>query len=187
MQIVNFDLHQNELNLTSELPLIIYFSLPNFEKMLQQELKKTLSHFGREVTKRAISFFEKVSAEEIEISKEASGRPTVKIKSKTCTWDVSYSHSSNYFVLALTKDELIGVDLEKIRERSQIPKIADRLMSAEEIKIYKAFTNRVEQLQFFYQFWTDYEACFKAGKESAVSVQSILVDDFSLSVAIQKK
>lgn len=72
----------------------------------------------------------------------------------------NYSHSENYFMIALSKNGQIGVDI-------QIPKklkysYPQMIFSPREKKVYEEIKEEVRRREFFYQVWTSKEAFVKA-------------------------
>lgn len=84
---------------------------------------------------------------------------------------VSVSHCQNFVVVALS-DEPVGVDIEKITNKKNFQKIAERMH----------FENCKTPYDFF-KSWTAYEADFKCGKQNALSHTYIEHKDFLICVS----
>jgi 4'-phosphopantetheinyl transferase len=71
------------------------------------------------------------------------------------------SHAAGWFVLAVSGSLPVGVDIEKIAERSHMAAIVKRWFEPAERGRFVALVGE-EQLEFFYHCWTKKEAILKA-------------------------
>ncbi len=88
--------------------------------------KEDKSFYGKQAAKEAIQeFFREneqleLALDEIEITKESSGRPTFVLKNHpeidTSAFCLSISHTDQFVVVEIIKGGLVGVDIETIRK-----------------------------------------------------------------------
>jgi 4'-phosphopantetheinyl transferase len=74
------------------------------------------------------------------------------------------THSGDAGLLALTRDQEIGVDLEQVRPRDHLEELARRFFTPPEVAALAALEPAERELAFF-QCWTRKEAFIKAGGE----------------------
>ena len=102
-----------------------------------------------------------------------NNKPYIKDKSVK----FSISHSKNMLVVAFFEDN-IGVDVEFMRERN-----FDKLFEYCQVK-YDGYSSKKE---FFYHFWTRYEAEIKLSCRAKKLVTMRFFDDYMLSLAFDDK
>gem|GEM_PF-4832316 len=76
-------------------------------------------------------------------------------------WNFNLSHSHLMTVLGVSDGHKIGVDIEYEKVRKMTPKILEVVASGEEMKHFQSLNSAAKQA-FFYQLWTQKEACGKA-------------------------
>jgi 4'-phosphopantetheinyl transferase len=111
-----------------------------------------------------LSKYLKITAQEIEFIYSEKGKPSLV---KTCNQEgieFNLSHTDNLALYAFTKNQKIGVDLEKIKDNCDIENLAKRFFTNNE---YQVISNleRKQQPQAFFQAWTSKEAYLKATGE----------------------
>lgn len=106
-------------------------------------MRKTLSHYLR------------VDPQAIELEVGEHGKPFVK----NHTIEFNVSHSGGYFLLGITKDRAIGVDIEHVRKNQDCLALAERFFSPSE---FSAIQTAKEVDAAFYRCWTRKEAFIKA-------------------------
>jgi 4'-phosphopantetheinyl transferase len=74
------------------------------------------------------------------------------------------SHSGDAGLLALTRGQEIGIDLEQVRSRDHLEELAQRFFAPAEVAALAAVAPADKELAFF-QCWTRKEAFLKAGGE----------------------
>jgi 4'-phosphopantetheinyl transferase len=83
------------------------------------------------------------------------------------------SHSHEWGVVAVAPQREVGIDLERVRERTAAPRLVDRFYSEHE---RAAFTSAPpsDQLRIFFRLWTRKEGYIKAtGSGLSVSLRAI--------------
>ena len=89
------------------------------------------------------------------------GKPYLKEKDKLIPLQFNLSHSQEYALYGFTYYYPIGVDLEYLREMSDIIKIARRFFSNREYELLMKATEEA-RAKLFFQLWTAKEAYLKA-------------------------
>lgn len=72
----------------------------------------------------------------------------------------SISHTANLSVLAVSKEGVLGVDLETVRPQPDLARLARHIMTEAEWQRYQTLSDQ-DQLTAFYCFWTAKEAYLK--------------------------
>ena len=94
----------------------------------------------------------------------------------TPRWQFNLSHTSGYVMVALCRDVEVGVDIESLRPHLELPGIAERFFSPEEVACWKAGPP-ARQVEMFYRLWTRKEAFMKAaGLGFGLSLDSFAVE-----------
>ncbi|MGY2288354.1 4'-phosphopantetheinyl transferase family protein [Pseudomonas sp. SDO528_S397] len=128
-------------------------------------LRSTLSHYVPGVTPGQWRF-----------TTNAWGKPCVVGPQVAPAFNLS--HTEGRVVLALTREDSVGVDVET-RERSVDVDLADRFFSADEVR-YLYSLPRAAQASVFLNFWTLKEAYIKARGQGL----SIALDSFSFDLSV---
>ena len=89
------------------------------------------------------------------------GKPYLKDVDKLIPLQFNISHSQEYALYGFTYHHLIGVDLEYLREMSDLIKIARRFFSNREYELLVEASDEV-RAKLFFQLWTAKEAYLKA-------------------------
>ncbi len=161
----------------------LYFSLDSisigFEKLfllLNQEEREKADRFyfqkdrerfilSKGILRKILGKYLHQDPEKISFSSNSFGKPELQIFSphrennsgKIC---FNISHSENVFLVAISRDLELGVDIEFIRPNRPIEKIIEKYFSPEEKKELLQ-KNEPERLKNFYQLWTCKEAFIK--------------------------
>ena len=72
------------------------------------------------------------------------------------------SHSHDYGIIAISYDNEVGIDIEKVTELSDMDSIAEYTFSKKEVKFYK---KSEKKHKVFFDIWTQKEAIVKASGE----------------------
>lgn len=72
---------------------------------------------------------------------------------------ISISHSAEWVIVALS-DQLVGIDIEKIKSRTHSADIASRVFTPAQCKQLDAKSTQ-DALEYFYLLWTSKEALYK--------------------------
>jgi 4'-phosphopantetheinyl transferase len=71
------------------------------------------------------------------------------------------SHSGNYLAIAIARECAIGIDIEQVKARKNLPGLAERCFSPAEIEHWQQLP-KTEQISGFFRLWTAKEAFVKA-------------------------
>ena len=140
---------------------IFYIEIKNTSKLKRIEKKKLQSQLGRHLAKQIAEVFYNVQNTEIIIENN-------KPKFKNSELYFNISHSENIVAIAFDEKEL-GLDVEYMKERD-FKSLLER---------YNIESNDKE---FFYQFWTEYEAEYKIQAEIKQKICFKLLPDYMLSL-----
>lgn len=119
---------------------------------------------SRIALRKILAAYIKRTPSELEFSYGDTGKPTLKVHhqdSKLANLFFNISHSGQLALLAVSGTGEVGVDVEKIRERSAIDRIAQRHFSPKEHERWAMF-DASDRLTEFYRVWTRKEALLKA-------------------------
>jgi len=89
------------------------------------------------------------------------GRPLLDGRQNRQELSFNLSHSGDLMVLAVARGSAVGVDVEQVRPRRGLSRLAQRLFSDSEQKLLAA-TGEADRLTAFFQGWTRKEALLKA-------------------------
>ena len=119
-------------------------------------------HFllGRLLLKAILSKYAGCPPTELTLDIDTRGKPFLSSNSPLCL-SFNLSHSGNRFVLAVSKNYDLGVDIENIKRERAILKIAQRYFSLSEIRGLKNLSKAL-QITRFYELWTLKESVVKA-------------------------
>jgi 4'-phosphopantetheinyl transferase len=138
-------------------------------------IDKRLFLLSRYYLKNFIGEYLNLSPEKIKISQSKSGKPYLNDKINS-NLKFNYSHSGDYIIYAFTTDNEIGVDIEEIKDISEIDELSRTHFSDEELSIYFELENPDEKKQLFYKIWTRKEALLKAeGSGITIDLKSLTV------------
>lgn len=104
------------------------------------------------------------SAKEILFKTNPFGKPGIIDVQNINEVKFNISHSGDYCLIAITRYNEIGVDIEKIRDIKEYMKLAERFFSSYENSIIKDI-EEAKKLHCFYTIWTQKEALIKASGE----------------------
>ncbi len=76
------------------------------------------------------------------------------------------SHSASYWCMAVTRNQEIGVDIERIKKRKNEQKIVQSCFSAEEYEAYLQEPSEAKRTELFFHLWTKKEAIAKMAGRS---------------------
>lgn len=112
---------------------------------------------SKAITRQILSRYLDISPEKIEFSVEKNGKPFVN------GGDLQFnvSHSDDYFLMGITKNNLIGVDIERARKKLDYLALAKRFFAPKEYEAMEMLSGE-KQIGTFYRCWTRKEAFIKA-------------------------
>ena len=96
------------------------------------------------------------------------------------------SHSQNIALYGITKNNLIGIDVEYLRSNVECDKIAKRFFNEREYRIINSLSKE-KQTQTFFQFWTIKEAYLKATGEGLGGGLETVEIDFNSDMEVEVK
>ena len=115
---------------------------------------------ARGILRRLLANYLDIEPKDLEFFYGDRGKPLLELE-QLYPLQFNLSHSQEYVLYGFTYNCLIGVDLEYLREMSDLIKIARRFFSHRE---YKLLVEESEEarLKLFFQLWTAKEAYLKA-------------------------
>ncbi len=137
-------------------------------------LRKLLSDYTKTELRRIVFAFSK------------NGKPCLLEKPGRKKIGFNLSHSKDYALIGFAHERAIGVDLEYIRDITDMAKVAEHVFSKNEISYWHTFSE-IEKKEAFYKFWTRKEAYLKAvgeGFTSAVNTIDVSVHPFKESTTL---
>ncbi len=106
---------------------------------------------------------------------EGLGKPRLTDSTENAGLCFNFSNSGDLGLLAITLNAELGVDIEKIRELSDMSGLANRFFCVEEAEFISAQEGR-DRLAAFFRCWTRKEAYLKAiGKGLTVPLNRVVV------------
>ena len=116
---------------------------------------------ARGILRELLSHYLDISPESVQFNYSDRGKPQLLKPSTECPLQFNISHSQEYALFGFTTSNLIGVDIEYLREMPDSVKIAQRFFSPREFDLIKNLAIK-EQSQGFFKLWTAKEAYLKA-------------------------
>ena len=105
--------------------------------------------FGRGLLKAILSKYVGCEPTDVQFEIDTRGKPFLSSNNATCL-SFNLSHSGKRFVVAVSKNHDLGVDLENINRERAILKIAQRYFSLSEIRALKNLPKTL-QIERFYE------------------------------------
>jgi len=175
-------LMSNQWSLTNDLPLLesgevqiwridladidrigIFSSALNAEEQAianRRRSGRTRDHFtvGRACLRRLLGNALDVSPVQITITEGPQGKP--EIKGSTLQFNVA--HSKDTILIALARNNPIGVDVEYLDRPTDLMDVAQANFTEDETASLQAITGQTARRKLFYTYWTRKEAIVKA-------------------------
>ncbi len=111
----------------------------------------------------------------LEFAHSASGKPYLR----GTTLRFNISHSADMALVAVADGREVGVDVERVRPRPDMQRIAERVFSAREIAELQAAPAEA-QTEVFFRLWTQTEARLKASGEGLGDARHMVHDHWSV-------
>jgi 4'-phosphopantetheinyl transferase len=92
------------------------------------------------------------------LSLTEQGRPYLPTRPETC---FSISHAGDWVGVALAERAEVGIDIESLDRRVDLPALAERIFDQPDLARFRALPE-VDQLHAFFRAWTGKEAVLKA-------------------------
>jgi 4'-phosphopantetheinyl transferase len=89
------------------------------------------------------------------------GKPAIADHCQPQGLQFNLSHSEDLGIVGISRDRLIGVDVEYVREMDNLDSLVKRFFCAEEYQYFQQAPPQQQQ-QIFFQLWTAKEAYLKA-------------------------
>lgn len=138
------------------------------------EKDRTVYITAKFLLRSLLGHYLKANPKEIDFEYSEYGKPFYL---KNGDLDFNVSHSGNQIIIGFAKEQVIGVDIEKIKEDFDPLDLAKNFFSKEEIKAL-AQTKESEVFQAFYRCWTRKESFIKAVGEGL----SYPLDSFAVTI-----
>jgi len=124
-----------------------------------------------------------IQPQSIRFTTGAQGKPL--LEDDACPLQFNLSHSHDAIVIAVTRGQTVGVDIEYMKARPRMSDIAEQYFHPQESQVVtKALDagDNLRALQQFYKVWTLKEAFIKAdGKGMAIAGDSFYFCDIDIS------
>lgn len=120
-------------------------------------------HFtvARGILRQLLGNYLQIKPVDLEFRYGDRGKPSLAGSALECLLQFNVSHSQGYALYGFTRDGLIGVDIEHLREMPDAAKIAQRFFSTREFDLIASLQGQQRQNMFF-KLWTAKEAYLKA-------------------------
>jgi 4'-phosphopantetheinyl transferase len=119
---------------------------------------------ARSTLKIILSNYLKIAPNQIGLKYSSRGKPTLIKDINPDKLEFNVSHSEELAIYGITRDRLIGVDVEYNRAMGDAEQLAKRFFCPQEYEIIRSL-NSPEKEQTFFQLWTAKEAYLKATGE----------------------
>ena len=128
---------------------------------------------GRLFLRFILSKYLDCSPSDVDILVTSEGKPYLSQKRQLY---FNLSHSGDRYALAITNMGEIGVDVEQIKQRRNLGRLAEAIFTDREQRLYQALSN-TKKSESFYRSWALKEATLKAhGAGLTIPVNSIGFD-----------
>ncbi len=127
---------------------------------------------SRALLRRALATYLKIEAHEVRFRATANGKPEL---SESSDLRFNLSHTQGVTVFAITRRRQVGIDVERIRQDTNVMELAERFFSAPEVEWLRSQAAS-EHLSSFFTCWTAKEAYIKAQGEGL----SLPLDSFGV-------
>lgn len=114
---------------------------------------------SRAVLRDILAYYSGQSPKKLKISHSISGKPLLANSEQRLEFNVS--HSKNLLTYVFTLDTPVGIDIEYIRHRSYLDKIAYRFLPAHDYDRLQLLRHK-KKLKEFFKAWVRNEALIKA-------------------------
>jgi 4'-phosphopantetheinyl transferase len=116
---------------------------------------------GRGLLRKCLGHYLNQTPETIELAATDRGRPILPHDEAV---QFSISHTHDLVAVALTADARVGIDLERVQPHLDLPELAKRIFSEEDLQTFQALPGHEAPAAFF-RAWTRKEAYLKARGE----------------------
>jgi len=162
----------DEVHVWRILPMNVPSKLSTYLKLLQEEELQRFERFYRDenrfeylwahgALRVVLSRYLRIAPEGLRFATNPYGRPYIANRIPGKRLFFSLSHAEGLALLAVSRVEAVGVDVERFRKMADIESIAAHHFSENEIRKL-ASLNSQEQQHSFFRCWTRKEAVVKA-------------------------
>ena len=138
---------------------------------------------SKAILRQVLSMYLKIRPEKIEFEIGKNGKPYLV----NTDLQFNLSHSGDFLLIAVTKKNEIGVDVECVRKKQDFLSLAERFFTTSEYEAIKKLSSE-NQVAAFYRCWTRKEAFMKATglglsfglSEFEVAVENLLLTNSAL-------
>jgi 4'-phosphopantetheinyl transferase len=116
---------------------------------------------GRGLLRKCLGRYLGQAPETIELAYTDLGRPFLP-QDESIQFSISHTH--DLVAIALTAQARVGIDLEFVQAPVDLPELAERILSADDLRIFHALSSE-ERVTAFFRTWTRKEAYLKARGE----------------------
>lgn len=126
----------------------------------------------RSVQRRILARYLSINPQFIRFEKGAHGKP--ELVGQKLFFNIS--HSADFLLVAVSANNEVGVDIELIKERSNLPVLVERCFALKEQQYWFKLPE-INKLEYFYRFWVAKEAFVKAvGRGIALGMSGCELD-----------
>jgi 4'-phosphopantetheinyl transferase len=113
---------------------------------------------SRALLRQALGRYLHIEARDIRFSTTANGKPEL---SGNAELQFNLSHTTGVTAIAITRDRRVGIDVERIKAKTEALELADRFFSPREVQWLRS-QPATELIPSFFSCWTAKEAYIKA-------------------------
>lgn len=122
--------------------------------------------------RKVLAYYLQMECRDIPIRRTEFGKPYLAEPG----YFFNLSHSAERLAIAVSDVGELGLDIEQVRHRKNLPALARRCFATEEMSYWQNMIAD-EQMRQFYQFWTAKEALVKAaGRGIALGLDQVVIN-----------
>lgn len=130
---------------------------------------------GRGLLRTILGRYLNAEPTQLQFCYTSRGKPALAdVGASSTTLQFNLSHSHGLVLYAVTRDRKIGIDLEQLRQTSDVEKLAERFFSPRESATIRSLPPSQKQEVFFHA-WTCKEAYLKASGEGLSRLEQVEV------------
>lgn len=126
---------------------------------------------GRGILRKILGRYLGMEPEKVQFTYSSRGKPMLAGLSQLM---FNLSHSENLALYAVTRDRLLGVDIEYLRPMSDLDGLAKRFFLPTESAVLRSLPPK-QQAETFFRYWTCKEAYLKATGDGLSQLEQIEV------------
>lgn len=169
-------IHSKEVHVWRVLPDLTTVQIEDLRKVLSPDELKRAGRFhfekdqkrfivARGILRKILAHYLDREPSDIRFEYTHHGKPILASKSGSGTICFNVSHSDEFVLYAVTPDQNIGIDIERIRDDVDMDQITQTFFSQTDIRSLKQ-TQKNNWPGVFFQYWTRKEAFLKAMGEA---------------------